>query len=87
MERGWIEVVGHRETPGRPAIFATTRKFLDDLNLRSLEELPPLDELQAALEPAPPSLVPTEAEPPPPEQQELVDEEPNPESTEQAHAG
>ena len=87
VERGWIEVVGHRETPGRPAIFATTRKFLDDLNLRSLEELPPLDELQAALEPAPPSLVPTEAEPPPPEQQELVDEEPNPESTEQAHAG
>ena len=87
VERGWIEAVGHRETPGRPAIFATTRKFLDDLNLRSLEELPPLDELQAALELAPPSLVPTEAEPPPPEQQELVDEEPNPESTEQAHAG
>ena len=87
VERGWIEVVGHRETPGRPAIFATTRKFLDDLNLRSLEELPPLDELQSALEQAPPSLVPTEAEPPPPEQQELVDEEPNPESTEQAHAG
>jgi len=35
-ERGWIEAVGHRETPGRPALFATTRKFLDDLNLRSL---------------------------------------------------
>ncbi|HET9578459.1 MAG TPA: SMC-Scp complex subunit ScpB [Usitatibacter sp.] len=52
-ERGWIEVVGHRETPGRPALFATTRKFLDDLNLRSLEELPPLEELQSALEPAP----------------------------------
>ncbi len=52
-ERGWIETVGHRETPGRPALFATTRKFLDDLNLRSLEELPPLEELQAALEPAP----------------------------------
>lgn len=51
-ERGWIESVGHRETPGRPALFATTRKFLDDLNLRSLEELPPLEELQAALEPA-----------------------------------
>lgn len=51
-ERGWIEEVGHRETPGRPALFATTRKFLDDLNLRSLEELPPLEELQAALEPA-----------------------------------
>ena len=49
-ERGWIEAIGHRETPGRPALFATTRKFLDDLNLRSLEELPPLDELQSALE-------------------------------------
>jgi segregation and condensation protein B len=87
VERGWVEVVGHRETPGRPAIFATTRKFLDDLNLRSLEELPPLDELQAALELAPSSLVPTEAAPPPPEQQALVDEESNPEPTEQAHAG
>lgn len=56
-ERGWIDVVGHRETPGRPALFATTRKFLDDLNLRSLEELPALEELQstldAALGPAP----------------------------------
>ena len=52
-ERGWIEVVGHRETPGRPALFATTRKFLDDLNLRSLEELPALEELQSALELAP----------------------------------
>jgi segregation and condensation protein B len=48
-ERGWIEVVGYRETPGRPALFATTKKFLDDLNLRSLEELPPLDELQSTV--------------------------------------
>jgi segregation and condensation protein B len=55
-ERGWVETVGHRETPGRPALFATTRKFLDDLNLRSLEELPPLEELQSALEPAPRTL-------------------------------
>jgi len=53
VERGWIEEVGNRETPGRPALFATTRKFLDDLNLRSLEELPALDELQSALEQAP----------------------------------
>jgi len=44
-ERGWIDVVGHRETPGRPALYATTKTFLDDLNLRSLDELPPLDEL------------------------------------------
>jgi segregation and condensation protein B len=49
-ERGWIEIIGHRETPGRPALFATTKRFLDDLNLRTLEELPPLDELQSALE-------------------------------------
>jgi segregation and condensation protein B len=41
-ERGWIECIGHRETPGRPALFATTRSFLDDLGLRSLHELPPL---------------------------------------------
>ena len=40
--RGWIDVVGHRETPGRPALYATTTKFLDDLGLRSLEELPDL---------------------------------------------
>lgn len=42
-ERGWIEVVGHREAPGRPALFATTRQFLDDLGLNSLNELPLLD--------------------------------------------
>jgi segregation and condensation protein B len=42
-ERGWIDVVGHRDTPGRPALFATTKKFLDDLGLRSASELPPLD--------------------------------------------
>jgi segregation and condensation protein B len=41
-ERGWIETIGHRETPGRPALFATTRQFLDDLGLRTLEELPSL---------------------------------------------
>jgi len=39
-ERGWIEVIGHRETVGRPALFATTRQFLDDLGLASLDELP-----------------------------------------------
>ena len=49
-ERGWIEAVGHKEVPGRPALFGTTKHFLDDLNLRSLEELPPLDELQATLD-------------------------------------
>lgn len=50
--RGWIDVVGHREVPGRPEIFATTRTFLDDLNLRSLEELPPLEDLGALVDDA-----------------------------------
>jgi segregation and condensation protein B len=48
--RGWIDVVGHRETPGRPALYATTAKFLDDLGLRSLEELPPLEEIAQTLQ-------------------------------------
>ena len=48
--RGWIDIVGHRETPGRPALYATTTKFLDDLGLRSLEELPPLEEIAKTLQ-------------------------------------
>jgi segregation and condensation protein B len=53
--RGWIDAVGQRETPGRPALYATTRKFLDDLGLRSLQELPPLEEVAQTLqlEPSP----------------------------------
>ena len=42
QERGWIKVIGHREVPGRPALYATTRAFLDYFNLRNLSELPPL---------------------------------------------
>jgi segregation and condensation protein B len=42
-DRGWVEVIGHREAPGRPALFATTRQFLDDLGLQSLAQLPALD--------------------------------------------
>lgn len=53
--RGWIDVVGHREVPGRPQIYATTKAFLDDLNLRSLEELPALDDLGALVESGPAS--------------------------------
>jgi len=41
-DRGWVEVIGHRETVGRPALYATTRQFLDDLGLASLDALPPL---------------------------------------------
>ncbi|MFM7970894.1 MAG: SMC-Scp complex subunit ScpB [Betaproteobacteria bacterium] len=42
-DRGWIEVIGHREAPGRPALYATTRQFLDDLGLAGLQDLPMLD--------------------------------------------
>ncbi len=44
-DRGWIEAIGHRDVPGRPALFATTRQFLDDLGLTSLEQLPPLQDV------------------------------------------
>jgi segregation and condensation protein B len=73
--RGWIDVIGHRETPGRPALYATTKTFLDDLGLRSLSELPPLADIAQtlALEPAPvppaaeePAAVPPVAEEPAP---------------------
>ena len=43
-ERGWIEVIGYREVPGRPALFRTTPEFLDDLGLRSLDQLPLLED-------------------------------------------
>jgi segregation and condensation protein B len=49
--RGWITIVGNRDVPGRPALYATTLNFLNDLNLRSIEELPPLDELEPLIEP------------------------------------
>jgi segregation and condensation protein B len=42
-DRGWVEVIGHREAPGRPALYATTRQFLDDLGLSSLDQLPLLE--------------------------------------------
>ena len=61
--RGWIDTVGHRDAPGRPALHATTKKFLDDLGLRSLSELPPLTEIERVME-----LGNTE----PPEQEEAV---------------
>jgi segregation and condensation protein B len=48
--RGWIEQVGHRDVPGRPGLYATTRQFLDDLSLRALSELPPLEDLGSLLE-------------------------------------
>jgi segregation and condensation protein B len=48
--RGWVEVIGHKEVPGRPALYATTKIFLDDLGLRSLQELPPLEDIAKTLE-------------------------------------
>ncbi|CAB3777699.1 SMC-Scp complex subunit ScpB [Paraburkholderia fynbosensis] len=48
-DRGWIEVIGHRDVPGRPALYATTRQFLDDLGLTALDELPPLADPSAQL--------------------------------------
>jgi segregation and condensation protein B len=58
-DRGWVEAIGHREAPGRPALYATTRQFLDDLGLESLDQLPVLEspahqaELMASLAPPP----------------------------------
>lgn len=49
-ERGWVDVVGHRDAPGRPALYATTKQFLDDLGLCSVTELPVLNEINPALE-------------------------------------
>ncbi len=70
--RGWIDVVGHKEVPGRPELFATTKAFLDDLNLSTLEELPPLDDLGSLV-----ATVPAAGTPP------VVAEEPEPEVIEE----
>lgn len=65
-DRGWIEAIGHREGPGRPALFATTRQFLDDLGLASIAELPALQEAGLGVDPQQiellPGLTPVEAE-------------------------
>ena len=61
--RGWIDVVGHRDTPGRPALYATTKSFLDDLGLLSLQELPPLEEIARTLQLEPATSQPASNEP------------------------
>ena len=72
--RGWIDVVGYRETPGRPALYATTKAFLDDLGLRSLQELPPLEEIARTLQMEPATAQPAANEPEPePAQDEATD--------------
>jgi segregation and condensation protein B len=57
-ERGWIEAIGHRDVPGRPALFGTTGHFLSDLGLRTLSELPPLEELGHLVTPDETALIP-----------------------------
>lgn len=67
LERGWVREVGHREVPGRPALLGTTKQFLDDFSLKSLEQLPPLpevkdlDALHQALEQLAPEVVAEQA--------------------------
>jgi len=51
LERDWIKIVGQREAPGRPAIYGTTKAFLDYFGVRSLDQLPPLDEIREMIEP------------------------------------
>ncbi len=57
-ERGWIEAIGHRDVPGRPALFGTTGHFLSDLGLRTLSELPPLEALGNLVTPDETALIP-----------------------------
>ncbi|MGO2133527.1 MAG: SMC-Scp complex subunit ScpB [Halomonas sp.] len=68
LERGWVRVVGHRDVPGRPAVYATTRGFLDDFGLKTLDELPPMHELKAFEE----EFAEEEATPPPPQHELLA---------------
>ena len=76
--RNWIDTVGHRDAPGRPALYATTKKFLDDLGLRSLSELPPLTEIERVMDlgdtPSPPQADPV----PPPTEEPQQPEQPEP---------
>lgn len=70
LERGWIRVVGHRDVPGRPAVYATTRGFLDDFGLKTLDELPPMHELKEFE--GPEAMKALEEEGPPPAQAEIL---------------
>lgn len=78
LEREWVRVVGHRDVPGRPAMFATTKQFLDHFNLKNLDELPPLAVLRE-MEPEP-QLVDVEEAPVPAALQARADLEGEPET-------
>ncbi len=60
LDRDWVRVVGQRETPGRPNLYGTTRAFLDYFNLQSLDQLPPLAEIKAMIEPLAAEAAPTQ---------------------------
>jgi segregation and condensation protein B len=83
VERGWVRVVGHRDVPGRPAVYATTRAFLDDFGLKTLDELPPMHELKT-FEEAEPVL---EDAPPPPQHELLAQADEDPEQEDEYGGG
>ncbi|MGM0702893.1 MAG: SMC-Scp complex subunit ScpB [Pseudomonadota bacterium] len=91
-ERGWIRVVGHRDVPGRPAVYATTRAFLDDFGLKTLDELPPMHELKGLDDsdyereeaPPPQSELLAQADEPPEEAAEAADVAPQHDETPEA---
>ena len=74
-DRGWVEVIGHREAPGRPGLYATTKQFLDDLGLASLDQLPMLDSPHQASQVFE-SLVPLEEKLPEPQVPDVNPDEP-----------
>ncbi len=83
-DRGWIETIGHRDTVGRPGLYATTRQFLDDLGLERLDQLPPLDgdttaDALARLEAAQPSLL-DQAAAAAPETEQQTEPQPEPDA-------
>ncbi len=79
VDRGWVRVVGHRDVPGRPAVYATTRAFLDDFGLKTLDELPPMHELKGFDAPE----EGLEDEPPPPQHELLSQADAPPDAPEE----
>ncbi|WP_275289215.1 SMC-Scp complex subunit ScpB [Halomonas elongata] len=81
VDRGWVRVVGHRDVPGRPAVYATTRSFLDDFGLKTLDELPPMHELKNFGEEASHQ----DEAPPPPQQDVLAQADESLDAPEEGH--
>jgi segregation and condensation protein B len=75
LERDWIEVIGHKDVPGRPGLYATTRKFLDDLGLNTLKDLPPLADLGSLVVPETATAAGSHGEAPPDEAAETETEQ------------